>query len=181
MYTTAVTHPASPMAALTGAVDPVGPVSPVGRVGPVVTPAPAAEAPPRGFARWTAEPTAATVPLLRARVRALLEGWEVAADTADVLLLAVSELVANVVLHAAAAPGRMRVSARLGGGWLQLEVADRAPGLPRLPDPAAEVDPDDEHGRGLLIVQLLAAEAGGRLTVTADRFGTAVRVRVPAA
>ncbi|MFD9358418.1 ATP-binding protein [Streptomyces sp. NPDC060031] len=177
MYTTTVTHPATPMAVLTGAVDPVGPVDPVGLV---VTPAPAAEAPARVFARWTAEPTAATVPLLRARVRALLEGWEVADDTAGVLLLAVSELVANVVLHAAA-PGRMRVSARLGGGWLQLEVADRAPGLPRLPDPAAEVDPDDEHGRGLLIVRLLTAEAGGQLTVTADRFGTAVRVRVPVA
>ncbi|MFG2998617.1 ATP-binding protein [Streptomyces sp. NPDC048340] len=167
MYT-AVTH--SPMAASISPAAPAAPVSPA---------APAD--PPLHFVRWAAEPTAATVPLLRSRIRALLEGWEIAADTADVMLLAVSELVANVVLHAAAARGRMRVSARLSGGWLQLEVADRAQGLPRVPDPAAEVDPDAETGRGLLMVQLLAAEVGGRLAVMADSFGTTVRVRVPVA
>ncbi|MFJ6795154.1 ATP-binding protein [Streptomyces sp. NPDC091268] len=133
----------------------------------------------RCFARWTAEPTAATVPLLRNRLRVLLEGWEVAAETVDVMLLAASELLANVVVHATAAPGPMRLGVRLGGGWLHLEVADRAPGLPRLPDPAAEVDCDAESGRGLLLVHLLAAEAGGRLSVVADPSGTSVRVRVP--
>ncbi|MFE2310965.1 ATP-binding protein [Streptomyces sp. NPDC059411] len=136
----------------------------------------------RGFARWAATPTAATVPLVRSRVRTLLEGWRVAADTADVLLLAVSELVGNVVLHAAGpATGRMRVGITLRGGWLQLEVSDRAASLPRLPHPRDEVDPDAEDGRGLLIVQLMTAESGGELTVTAHEFGKSVRVRVPAA
>ncbi|MFE2287166.1 ATP-binding protein [Streptomyces sp. NPDC059443] len=136
----------------------------------------------RGFAHWAATPTAATVPLVRTRVRTLLEGWRVAADTADVLLLAVSELVGNVVLHAAGpATGRMRVGITLRGGWLQLEVSDRAASLPRLPHPRDEVDPDAEDGRGLLIVQLMTAESGGELTVTAHEFGKSVRVRVPAA
>lgn len=137
-------------------------------------------APVRGFARWATTPTAATVPLVRSRVRRLLEGWQVTGDIADVLLLAVSELVGNVVLHTAAT-GRMRVGITLRGGWLQLEVSDGAASLPRLPHPRAEADQDAEDGRGLLLVQLLTAETGGELTVTAREFGKSVRVRVPAA
>jgi serine/threonine-protein kinase RsbW len=125
------------------------------------------------------EPTAATVPLLRGRVRALLDGWRVAADVADAFLLAVSELVGNVVQHAAAATGRMRVGVSCGGGWLCLEVADGASASPRLPDPAVEVDPDAEGGRGLLLVQLMAAEVGGELLVLVHELGKSVRVRVP--
>ncbi|MGW6710514.1 ATP-binding protein [Streptomyces sp. NPDC054956] len=133
----------------------------------------------RSYGHWAAEPTAATVPLIRSRVRCVLDGWEIAAEIAEVLLLAVSELVGNVVLHAAEA-GRLRVGVSLRGGWLQLEVADGASSLPRLPHPRAEVDPDAEGGRGLLIVQLMAAETGGQLSFRADEFGKSVRVRVPA-
>ncbi|MFF3212861.1 ATP-binding protein [Streptomyces sp. NPDC002886] len=143
---------------------------------PVTAPAPRA----RGFGRWAAEPTAATVPLIRSRVRSVLEGWEVSAEIADVLLLAASELVGNVVLHAGGA-GRLRVEVSLRGGWLLLEVADGSPSLPRLPHPRGEVDQDSEDGRGLLIVHLMATEVGGRLSVQADEFGKSVRVRVPAA
>ncbi|MET9853620.1 ATP-binding protein [Streptomyces sp. NPDC006450] len=134
----------------------------------------------RGFDHWAAEPTAATVPLIRSRVRSVLDGWEVSAEIAAVLLLAVSELVGNVVLHAADA-GRLRVGISLRGGWLQLEVTDGACALPRLPHPRGEVDPDAENGRGLLLVHLMATEAGGQLSVQADEFGKAVRVRVPTA
>ncbi|WP_327250757.1 ATP-binding protein [Streptomyces sp. NBC_01244] len=148
-------------------------------VGPT-DPAPAAASQARGFDHWAAEPTAATVPLIRSRVRSVLDGWEISADIADVLLLAVSELVGNVVLHASDA-GRLRVGISLGGGWLQLEVADGAPSLPRLPHPRGEADLDAENGRGLLIVHLMAAEVGGQLSVQADEFGKSVRVRVPAA
>lgn len=136
-------------------------------------------APTRAFVRWVPEPTAATVPLVRTRVRALLEGWRIAADVADTFLLAVSELVGNVVQHAAAATGRMRVGVSCGGGWLCLQVADGAAVLPQLPDPAVEVDPDAEGGRGLLLVELLAAEVGGELAVLAHELGKCVRVRVP--
>ncbi|MFK0046607.1 ATP-binding protein [Streptomyces sp. NPDC090741] len=133
----------------------------------------------RGFARWVAEPAPAAVPLLRTRVRAVLEGWPVSAEVADVLLLAVSELAGNVVQHAAAG-GRMRVGLTFDGGRLRLEVVDQGARPPRPPHPAEEVDPDAESGRGLLIVQLLVAEAGGELSVVADEFGTSVRVCLPA-
>ncbi|MFD6889651.1 ATP-binding protein [Streptomyces sp. NPDC059957] len=148
---------------------------------PAVPAAPTAPASPApGCDHWAAEPTAATVPLIRSRVRSVLDGWEVSAEIADIVLLAVSELVGNVVLHAADA-GRLRVGISLRGGWLQLEVADGASSLPRLPHPRGEADPDAEDGRGLLIVHLMAAEVGGQLSVQADEFGKSVRVRVPAA
>ncbi|WP_330328776.1 ATP-binding protein [Streptomyces sp. NBC_00536] len=141
----------------------------------------------RAFARWTAEPTAAAVPLIRSRVRAVLDGWRVTAGIADVLLLAVSELTGNVVLHAASTR-RMRVGVTLRAGWLHLEVTDGALAPPRLPSPRttpptllAEIDPDAETGRGLLMVELMAAETGGELTFAAGEFGNRVGVRVPAA
>ncbi|MFE9928040.1 ATP-binding protein [Streptomyces sp. NPDC005533] len=142
---------------------------------------PASSAPPavRSFVCWVADPVAASVPQVRARVRATLEGWRVPCGAADVLVLAVSELVGNVVRHAGA--GRMRVGVAVGGGWLRLEVSDRGTGPPRLPTPRAEVDPESEGGRGLLIVQLLTAELGGELSFVAHGFGKSVRVRIPAA
>ncbi|MGW8779687.1 ATP-binding protein [Streptomyces sp. NPDC055796] len=134
----------------------------------------------RGFAHWVAEPEPASVPLLRTRARSVLAGWPVSAEVADVLLLALSELAGNVVRHAPAG-GRMRVGLAFGAGWLWLEVADQGARPPRLPDPSEEADPDAESGRGLLIVQLLAAEAGGELTFTASEFGAAARVVLPVA
>ncbi|WP_326586417.1 ATP-binding protein [Streptomyces sp. NBC_01294] len=133
----------------------------------------------RSFAHWVTDPGAESVPQVRARVRAALEGWRVPCGAADVLLLAVSELVGNVVRHASA--GRMRVGMAAGGGWLRLEVTDRGVGLPRLPAPRSGIDPESEDGRGLLIVQLMTAELGGELSVVAHEFGKSVRVCVPLA
>ncbi|MGW0395305.1 ATP-binding protein [Streptomyces sp. NPDC003042] len=138
-----------------------------------------APSPARSFVHWVADPVAATVPQVRARVRVVLEGWRVPLDTVDVLLLAVGELVGNVVRHAGA--GRMRVGIVSTGGWLRLEVADQCATLPRLPSPCAQIDPACESGRGLLILHLLAAELGGELSVLADGFGKSVRVRIPPA
>ncbi|OEJ35466.1 hypothetical protein BGK67_04195 [Streptomyces subrutilus] len=117
------------------------------------------------------------VPQVRARVRAVLDGWGVPLDASDALLLAVSELVANVVRHVGA--GRMRVAVASGGGWLRLEVADQGAPLPRLPAPRATCDPDAECGRGLLMVQLLVADMGGELAFVADESGKSVHVRIP--
>ncbi|GHI85753.1 ATP-binding protein [Streptomyces xanthophaeus] len=142
-------------------------------------PRPGRPAPARAFVHWVADPVAANVPQVRARVRVALGEWRVSRGLSDLLLLAVSELVGNVVQHAAA--GRMRVALTWGGGWLRLEVADQGAGLPRLPSPRQEVDLDSEDGRGLLIVHLLAAELGGRLSVVAGGSGKSVRMRVPAA
>ncbi|MFG2617059.1 ATP-binding protein [Streptomyces sp. NPDC048507] len=138
----------------------------------------------RACVHWVAAPTAASVPLVRGRVRAVLDDWRIAADLADTVLLAVSELVGNVVRHAAGAAGRLRVGVSCGGGWLHLEVLDgAAAALPRLPGPGAEAEADTEAegGRGLLLVQLLTAQAGGELALLADGSGKCVRVRVPVA
>ncbi|MFJ3979058.1 ATP-binding protein [Streptomyces sp. NPDC090021] len=133
----------------------------------------------RRFVHRVADPDGSSVPRVRARVRAALEAWGVPLDAADVLLMAVSELVGNVVRHAGA--GRMRVGVASGAGWLRLDVADRGAGLPRLPTPRVEVGPESEGGRGLLIVQLMAAELGGELSVVAHEFGKSVRVCIPVA
>ncbi|MCX4721537.1 ATP-binding protein [Streptomyces virginiae] len=133
----------------------------------------------RSYVHWVAAPDAASVPQVRTRVRATLDGWRVPGEVVDALLLAVSELVGNVVRHAGGA-GRMRVVVAAGGGWFRLEVADQGAGLPRLPAPRAEVDPESESGRGLLMVQLMTAELGGELSVVVHGFGKSVRVRVPA-
>ncbi|MEV7582517.1 ATP-binding protein [Streptomyces erythrochromogenes] len=142
---------------------------------PVIPAAPAV----RRFVHRVAAPDVMSVPRVRARVRATLEAWGVPLDAADVLLLAVSELVGNVVRHAGA--GRMRVGVASGADWLRLDVADQGAGLPRLPAPRAGLDLDAESGRGLLIVQLMAAELGGELSVVAGEFGKSVRVRIPVA
>ncbi|CAM5284369.1 ATP-binding protein [Streptomyces avidinii] len=134
----------------------------------------------RSWVHWVPDPDAASVPQVRSRVRATLDGWRVPVEVVDALLLAVSELVGNAVRHAGGGAGRLRVAVVAGGGWLRLEVADQGAGLPRLPAPRAEVDPESECGRGLLMVQLLTAELGGELSVVARESGKCVRVRVPA-
>lgn len=105
---------------------PARPACPTRHGGPAPAPAPASAPEPvrapvrgRGVARWAVEPTVAAVPLVRTRVRVVLEGWRVAAEVVDVLLLAVSELAGNVVQHAAT-NGRMRVAMVFDGdgcGW----------------------------------------------------------------
>ncbi|MDJ0345850.1 ATP-binding protein [Streptomyces sp. H10-C2] len=132
----------------------------------------------RTFVAWAPRPTAAVVPRIRTCTRAVLEGWRVSGAAVDTLLLAVSELVANAVQHAGAVTDRLCVTVSFGGGWLQLDVADGDPALPRFAGP--EADPDDESGRGLMIVGLLVAEAGGEVAVIPRDRGKAVRVRIPA-
>ncbi|MBT2398180.1 ATP-binding protein [Streptomyces sp. ISL-100] len=129
----------------------------------------------RTFTHWSFSPTAATVPPIRARVRAVLEAWRISLDLSGTLLLAVSELVTNVVRHAASVADRLRVTVTFGGGWLRLDVADGDPSLPHV----GPVDLEAEGGRGLAIVGLLVAEAGGEVSVVADRRGKTVRVCLP--
>lgn len=140
--------------------------------------APRSGAPPAGrsFVCWALRPTLAAVPQVRAYVRAVLEGWQVAADLADALILIVSELAANAVQHAGAATDRLRVAVTLGEGWLLLEVVDGDPCLPRF---GLEAGPDEEGGRGLMVVGLVLAEAGGEMVALPRGSGKVVSVRIP--
>jgi anti-sigma regulatory factor (Ser/Thr protein kinase) len=67
-------------------------------------------------------------------------------ESADVVVLLVSELVTNAVLHAA---GPVEVALSLEGSSLRVEVSDRDP---RLPPPRADRSEHAPTGRGLLLV-----------------------------
>ncbi|WP_079423447.1 ATP-binding protein [Streptomyces katrae] len=152
---------------------------------------PAAAAPsalPQGrrLARWTVEPTASGVPLVRASMRRALQGWGVEPERAGILLLAATELLSNAVRHTGGGGAQVCVTVALRRGRLYLDVADGDPFLPCVgPDAggatAADVGMDAEGGRGLLIVNCLVGEADGRLTAFRVPSGKVVGVRIPAA
>lgn len=100
---------------------------------------------------------AVAVPEARHRVATALAGWGVSEDVTDSLLLVLSELLTNALVH-----GRPPVGVRLrrGPSALALEVHDDAQTLPRRGDP----DADDEHGRGLQLVSVIATRWGTRPT-----------------
>lgn len=91
------------------------------------------------------------------------------------------------------APGQVALSARLAGGWVEVEVADSGVGvgseaLPRLFDRFYQVDPArarDEHqgsGLGLAIAQEIVHAHGGKIGVQSSvGHGTTFTVRLPVA
>lgn len=91
----------------------------------------------------------------RRAVRRQLERWEVPGEVVDELELITSELVTNAFVHA-----RPPIDLRLrhAAHEIVLEVQDRAVLRPRRRRP----DDDDEHGRGLNIVEVLATDWGTR-------------------
>ncbi|MDG6108441.1 SpoIIE family protein phosphatase [Dactylosporangium aurantiacum] len=86
-----------------------------------------------------------------------LRRWDVPGPVVDDLVLVVSELAANAVMH-----GRPPIQLRLrnGGTHVVLELHDTATYLPRKQRPT----PDDEHGRGLQLVSSLCDRWGTRPT-----------------
>ncbi|GLW07886.1 ATP-binding protein [Microtetraspora sp. NBRC 13810] len=98
-------------------------------------------------------------------VNAMLNGWPEAPDAA----LIVSELATNAVRHSQSARtgGRFTVSIQITTDRLWLGVQDE--GGPSLPQ-ASPPHPDEENGRGLLLVTELAAKWG----VTGDHHGRTV-------
>ncbi len=92
----------------------------------------------------------------RGRARELLTDWLVEADIIDSVVLLMSELVTNALVH-----GRSPLSARLRrtGSRVIVEVADGDPRMPR----RRHADVEDEGGRGLELVSLIASRWGTRL------------------
>ncbi len=100
---------------------------------------------------------------------ARLSGWSVCADTCDNAALVISELVTNAIVHTAS--GRVVCELHDHDDMVRIAVHDEgcAPGEPR-PSPQR---PDEEHGRGLLLVDALcrawgAQEHGPGLLVWAE-------------
>lgn len=107
-------------------------------------------------------------------VRDRLDAWRIGADGDDVALM-VSELVTNVGLHART-DAVVRVSLR--DGCLRVEVTDRSPA----PVEVRPHAPGAETGRGLRIVEALAADWGVRAEDTGKTvwFEVPVHERAPA-
>lgn len=92
----------------------------------------------------------------RRRVRRQLRRWAFPADVCDTAQLLVSELFTNAVQHSDSS----RISCLLHGGGtrLRIEIHDQG-GENTVPLPGWAT-PDDEHGRGLLLVDALSEEWG---------------------
>ncbi|MEV6168101.1 ATP-binding protein [Streptomyces sp. NPDC051954] len=102
------------------------------------------------------------IPLARRHVAQLAVDWGHPDAAGDAALLA-SELCTNALLHGCLRDRLFRVETSLIGDALRVAVTD--PRGERLPTPRP-VDRDDQFGRGLLIVHVLADRwAVERLTV----------------
>ncbi|WLW55876.1 ATP-binding protein [Streptomyces sp. YU58] len=105
----------------------------------------------------------------RRLTRARLTHWSVGEDTCDSAALVVTELVTNAIVHTAS----RRVVCELHDGDDLVRIAVRDEGCaPGEPHPSPQ-RPEEEHGRGLLLVEALchswgAHEHGPGLLVWAD-------------
>lgn len=88
----------------------------------------------------------------RAFVDELLARWD-AEEAIDVVVLLVSELVTNAVLHAGS---RVELSVRLLADAVRVEVVDTSPVIPS----PKEADDTDTSGRGLAIMDAMASAWG---------------------
>ncbi|CCK24578.1 hypothetical protein BN159_0199 [Streptomyces davaonensis JCM 4913] len=98
---------------------------------------------------------------LRRHVRAVLTDWTLTGDVIEDVLLVVSELLTNAIVHALP-PATLRLTRGSVDqhGVVRVEVTDTGPAAPALL-PTAACDPD-EHGRGLGIVTTLSVRCGVR-------------------
>lgn len=115
-----------------------------------------------GVWRFTAPVADTSVPLARHTVRDLLRRRVVVSDERrqDVLLI-VSELVTNVVQHAALLSTEIAVEVALGPQWLRIGVEDGHPYRPT----ALRTDVGRVGGRGLSLVGAILRQAGGEFDV----------------
>lgn len=110
--------------------------------------------------RLPAEPASAAVARRFVASRLRLAGL---VGVEDAAALCVSELVANVVAHTDCPD--CTITCRSGSGEVTIEVADRAADQPVV----GSMQPYEEHGRGLRIVDALADDWGVRLEPSAGK------------
>ncbi|MFJ9695133.1 ATP-binding protein [Kitasatospora sp. NPDC101183] len=133
----------------------------------------------RSLRRWTgafpAEVTA--VPLARRIVQSELGewGWNLEDERVRDVLLVFTELTTNAIRHASGPGDVVRMQIDEIGNCCRIEVFDSRPDLPLLEVQAAC---DDEHGRGLLLVQGLAHAMGEVVTVTSKKVWASVQLSV---
>ncbi|MDT0268358.1 ATP-binding protein [Streptomyces sp. DSM 44915] len=134
---------------------------------------PEAAAPPpwQGSWRFTLAPQDSSVPQARHAVRDLLRrrAAPLSADRLHGLMLILTELVTNAVRHAALLTPAIGVEVTVDPHWVWVRVEDGHPYRPQ----ALAASPERHHtgGRGLLLVQATAQEAGGSCGVRATAVG----------
>jgi anti-sigma regulatory factor (Ser/Thr protein kinase) len=120
------------------------------------------------FYRFEVPAHAQSVRLARRLTRARLTDWAIAGDALDDVTLVVSELVTNAVLHATG--DRIVCELRDGTERLRITVRDSGDSGSRS---ARAHGPEDERGRGLLLVTTVSScwgsdDAGAGLAVWAE-------------
>ncbi|MEU5610347.1 ATP-binding protein [Streptomyces sparsogenes] len=107
--------------------------------------------------RWRFPRHPRSVGRARQHLRQALAARPITPDVLETAELLLSELVTNAVQHARVAPGReIEVRYELSGSHLRIEVADASDEQPQ----QHTADDNDERGRGLLLVEHLAAKWG---------------------
>jgi anti-sigma regulatory factor (Ser/Thr protein kinase) len=111
---------------------------------------------PRSAAAFDLPARPAAVGTARRVVRDLLIAWGVPEGSRDDAVLVISELVTNALVHTAGE----RIACRLHGtaDRIRIEVEDQEGG-PALPA-ARRPRPEDQHGRGLFLVDALCLDWG---------------------
>lgn len=121
----------------------------------------------------------ASVPAARKYVSRVLMEWGLPAEAeaADTIRLIVSELATNAVQHTLGQSPTFTVGLELDRDeQLRIGVTDSHPRYPKRLPAAVQQD----NGRGMVIIRWLAAECGGRLSVSpTEEGGKTVWIALP--
>ncbi|WP_327707373.1 ATP-binding protein [Streptomyces decoyicus] len=117
----------------------------------------------------------AAVSVARRRVVAVVRSWclPLASDAVETLELLAGEVIANAVVHTR---NGCHVAVSWNGVRVRLEAEDVGPALVL---GAASAASDEEHGRGLQLVECLAKAWGSRRTATGKTVWFEIDVRAP--
>ncbi|MFD8080003.1 ATP-binding protein [Streptomyces sp. NPDC059718] len=106
---------------------------------------------------WPLEHRPEVVSVARKITRTTLGSWRIGAAGAEAVVLVVSELVTNALEHAQP-PMALHLEHEHAGLWVWVGVSD---GGPAESDSARTVScANDEHGRGLPVIDALSADHG---------------------